>query len=112
MNEQVTAYISKAPSEQREIMELVRSLIHESGPDITEEFKWNRPIFKSAKDIAYLQASKNHVNLGFYGGFEKLNDPDGLLEGTGKTMRHIKLRTVSAIDKALLSEWFTILSKG
>ena len=58
-----------------------------------------------------MQANKNHVNLGFYKGFEKLNDPNGILEGTGKTMRHIKLKTVSDVDTELLSEWFITLTE-
>lgn len=111
MNTQVTEYINNAPKEQKEIMEIVRSLIHQHSTDVTEEFKWSRPIFKSIKDFAYLQSNKNHVNLGFYKNFEKLNDPNGLLEGTGNTMRHIKLKSVSDIDTKLLSEWFAILTK-
>ena len=39
------------------------------------------------------------MNLGFdYGA--SLMDPDGLLEGTGKSLRHIKLRDVSASNSA------------
>lgn len=111
MNNQVTAYIENAPAEQKPIMETVRTLIHQAVPDVSEEFKWSRPIFKTAKDFAYLQANKNHVNLGFYKGFEKLNDPNNLLEGTGKTMRHIKLKNNSDIDSGLLKEWFEIVTK-
>ena len=90
---------------------MIRSLIHRHVENVTEEFKWGRPIFRAEKDFAYLQANKSHVNLGFYKDFEKLSDPDGLLEGTGKTMRHIKLRTVSDINSKLLGEWFAIVSK-
>ncbi len=110
MHNQVTEYIANAPVEQREILETVRDLIHQAVSNVTEEFKWSRPIFKTTKDFAYLQTNKNHINLGFYKDFEKLNDPDKLLEGTGKTMRHIKIKKVSDIDPELLKEWFTILS--
>jgi hypothetical protein len=57
---------------------------------------------------AYVNVFKAHVNVGFFRGAE-LADPAGLLEGTGKFMRHVKLgsgRDVSAtalrklIDKA------------
>jgi len=54
MNKQVTEYIHNAPTEQKEIMEIIRSLIHKNVENVTEEFKWNRPIFKSTKDFAYL----------------------------------------------------------
>ncbi len=46
------------------------------------------------------------VDLGFYRGIE-LKDPKGLLEGSGKGMRHIKVRTLKEIDR----EYFTELVK-
>lgn len=41
--------------------------------------------------FAYVNAFKAHVNVGFFSGAE-IADPEGLLEGTGKFMRHVKLR--------------------
>src|SRR5690606_5869158 len=110
MNKEVTAYNENAAAEQKEMLETVRTLIQQAVPNVSEEFKWSRPIFKTSKDFAYLQANKNHVNLGFYKGFENLNDPNMLLEGTGKTMRHIKLKKASDIDGELLKEWFVTLT--
>ncbi len=110
-NKQITEYINNLPKEQQEIMQAVRALIHQKVENVTEEFKWSRPVFKLEKDFAYLQANKNHVNLGFYKDFEKLKDPKGLLEGTGKTMRHIKLKTVADIDAGLLGEWLKVITK-
>src|SRR5579864_4714807 len=41
--------------------------------------------------FAYVNAFRAHVNVGFFRGAE-IADPEGLLEGTGKFMRHVKLR--------------------
>lgn len=41
--------------------------------------------------FAYVDAFKAHVNVGFFRGAE-IADPEHLLEGTGKFMRHVKLR--------------------
>jgi hypothetical protein len=41
--------------------------------------------------FAYVNAFTAHVNVGFFRGAE-LADPERLLEGTGKFMRHVKLR--------------------
>jgi hypothetical protein len=41
--------------------------------------------------FAYVDAFTAHVNVGFFRGAE-IPDPNGLLEGTGKFMRHVKLR--------------------
>ena len=52
--------------------------------------------------FAYVNAFKAHVNVGFFLGAE-IADPDGLLEGTGKFMRHVKLRPERDVDaRALL----------
>ena len=51
--------------------------------------------------FAYVNAFKAHVNVGFFLG-ATLADPAGLLEGTGKFMRHVKLRPGQAVDEAAL----------
>lgn len=111
MNPQVTEFINSAPEGHREIMEAVRRLIHENVSEVREEFKWSRPVFGVEKDFAYLQATKNHVTLGFYN-FEKLDDPDNLLEGTGKSMRHIKLKSIENLDAAPLPDWLKTAARG
>ena len=52
--------------------------------------------------FAYVGAFKAHVNVGFFRGAE-LADPHGLMEGTGKLMRHVKLRPDKAIDETALT---------
>ena len=51
--------------------------------------------------FAYVDAFTAHVNVGFFRGAE-LADPAGLLEGSGKYMRHVKLRPESDIDGTAL----------
>src|SRR5258706_7761001 len=50
---------------------------------------------KMTEHYAYIGVQGSHVNLGFYHG-ASLADPEGLLEGTGKELRHVKLRDVAA----------------
>jgi hypothetical protein len=45
----------------------------------------------------------NFVNVGFFHG-AMLDDPAGLLEGTGKRMRHVKLRWAQQVNAAALRE--------
>ena len=110
MNEQVTAYINNAPADQKEIMAQIRELLHNSVPGVQKDFKWSRPVFRTKHDFAYLKTAKNYVTLGFFQ-FQNLNDPNGLLEGTGKDMRHIKIKKLGDIKPALLQEWFTVAAK-
>ena len=51
--------------------------------------------------FAYVDAFTAHVNVGFFCG-AALADPSGLLEGTGKLMRHVKLRPGRPVDETAL----------
>jgi len=52
--------------------------------------------------FAYVNAFKAHVNVGFFRGTE-IADPKGLLEGTGKFMRHVKLSPERVVNAAALT---------
>lgn len=52
--------------------------------------------------FAYVNAFTAHVNVGFFTG-AFLQDPTGLLEGTGKRMRHVKLKPGQNVDADALS---------
>ena len=62
------------------------------GPDVREAMHDDCPV-ACVGDVAfgYVNAFTSHVNVGFFHGAD-LDDATGLLEGTGKNMRHIKLR--------------------
>ncbi|WP_254621078.1 DUF1801 domain-containing protein [Sphingomonas sp. CL5.1] len=51
--------------------------------------------------FGYVDAFSAHVNVGFFHG-AALPDPAGLLEGTGKRMRHVKLRYGKPVDEDAL----------
>jgi hypothetical protein len=53
--------------------------------------------------FGYVNAFRAHVNVGFFHG-AALDDPAGLLEGTGKRMRYVKLRWGQQVNAAALSE--------
>ena len=52
--------------------------------------------------FGYVNVFTSHVNVGFFYG-ASLRDPARLLQGAGKSMRHVKLRPGTAIDAAALS---------
>lgn len=79
-------------------------VIRDCGDDVRELLHDGHPtacIGEAA--FAYVNAFKAHVNVGFFRGAE-LADPDGLLEGTGKYMRHVKLRPDGDIDTTALTQ--------
>lgn len=94
---EVDQYFAKAAEGQLSILEDLRNLIASAVPDVKEQFKWGQPVYGTTKDFVYLKHTKKHVNLGFFN-FEKVEDPDGLLEGNGVRMRHIKITDLSKFD--------------
>lgn len=71
----------------------VRELIHDDQPTAC--------VGNAA--FAYVDAFTAHVNVGFFRG-ASLDDPKQLLEGTGKFMRHVKLRPGRDVDAAALTK--------
>ena len=103
-NSAVTSYILELEAPKREICEALRAMLHDKFPQLREEFKWSRPVYSSENGgICYIAALKNHINLGFDDGAQ-IEDPRGLLQGNGKSMRHVKLRVAEDIDEDYLSD--------
>lgn len=98
----VDDWFDALPASQRPILDRLRAIIFATNSDAIEEFKWSRPCYSNGTGLfCYLHASKGHATIGFQKG-SSLNDPNNLLEGEGKDMRHVKLRSLSDIDEAAL----------
>lgn len=87
----VDAYIAEQPETMREMVAELRTMIRDEAPAAVEAVKWGHPTYGQGPDVCYVSAFTRHVNLGFFRGAE-LDDPEGLLEGSGKRLRHVKLR--------------------
>jgi len=77
-------------------------VIRECGGDVRELLHDGHPTACVADAaFVYVNAFTAHVNVGFFRGAE-LADPAQLLEGTGKCMRHVKLRPKGDVDAMAL----------
>lgn len=56
---------------------------------------------KMSEGYVYLMPQRGYVNLGFYRG-AFLPDPGGLLEGAGRGMRHVKIRSRADVENPAL----------
>ena len=84
---------------QQEAANHLRAFVKKALPKSTESINpWRVPIFESHGPICYYMAGKNHITLGFIRG-TSLPDPEGLLEGTGKNLRHVKIRSVDDLKR-------------
>jgi hypothetical protein len=79
-------------------------VMRDCGADVRELLHDGHPTACVADAaFAYVNSFTAHVNVGFFRGSE-LPDSNGLLEGTGKFMRHVKLRPEGGVDSAALLE--------
>ena len=63
-----------------------------------------QPVYETIGPFCYIKAFKNSVNFGFWRGID-IDDPNGLLQGTGVKMRHVKLTSLSDVDDAAFSDF-------
>ena len=108
MDKQVNNYIEKQKSPQKEIVQKVRKIFQKTLLNSAEKMHWG--VITYATDKFYIAAMKNRVHVGFaITGLSK--DEIFLFEGSGKTMRHIKIPTLEDIDEEKLVELIEMVNK-
>lgn len=94
--------VTKVPPAHRDTVAMVRALVHQIVPQAEELISYNMPVFKAnGKIFAWVLATRKDVTFSFRAGID-LEDRYGLLRGTGKTARHIKLKRTDSVDQAVL----------
>jgi uncharacterized protein YdhG (YjbR/CyaY superfamily) len=108
MSKQVSEYIDKQKSPQKEIIQKVRKIFQKMLPTSEEKMRWGVITYSEGK--FYVAAMKNRVHVGFaITGLSK--DEMSLFEGSGKTMRHIKIPTLEDIDQKKLVRLIELVDK-
>ena len=88
----IDAYVASVKGELGAIVARLVALVRSSVPARDELRVHGAPQFCiEGEPFCYVVGYAKHVNLGFCEG-ASLPDPDRLLEGTGKSMRHVKMR--------------------
>jgi hypothetical protein len=107
MESAIDRFIAALPDQKRAIALYLRDIITEVDPKIVERIKWGNLTFVyNGNNIAsvYSFESVSYINLAFFKA-TSLTDPKGLLEGTGKGMRHVKISSKKNIDKKQIISW-------
>jgi hypothetical protein len=96
--------LEKSEDSQKATLISLRKLILSIHPDAFEVVRLGERSAtygvgpkKNIEAYAYLLPHKNWINIGFLQGVN-LPDPGGLLEGSGKKMRHVKIRSREDVD--------------
>src|SRR5262249_5437676 len=99
----IDAWLNRHTNELGSIARQWYSRVRQCGDDVRELMHDGCPTACiDDAGFAYVNIFTAHVNVGFFHG-AALDDPAGILEGTGKRMRHVKLRPNSPVDSAALS---------
>ena len=94
----IDRWIDAQSSELGAIARTWFTLMRQCGTDVRELMHDGCPtVCVQDAAFAYVNAFRAHVNVGFFHG-AALADPTGLLQGTGKHMRHVKVKPGHAVD--------------
>lgn len=99
----VEAWMARHPGELGAIARHWFEVMRACGGDVHELLHDGHPTACAGDAaFAYVNAFTAHVNVGFFRGAE-LPDPERLLQGTGRFMRHVKLRPGEEVNAAALA---------
>ena len=98
------AYVEERNPRLKPVSDALRALVRKALPKSRESINpWGIPTFEWNGPVAYVMIGKKHVTFGFPRG-ASLQDSAKLLEGTGKNLRHVKLREVAQVHDANLKQ--------
>lgn len=95
-------YFETLEEPRRSVAYALHAKLAAAGPHLVQKLRWGYPGFVGNKDVASIagtgKAKNAHVHLQLFQG-AALPNPDGLIEGTGKSMRHIKFHSPADVDR-------------
>jgi hypothetical protein len=89
----------------RSLVDSLQRIVKGAAPNLSEEVKtgWGNIVYKQNGVVCAISPHRQHVNLYFYKG-ASLSDSEGLLEGTGKALRHVKIFKPEDIREEALTQ--------
>jgi hypothetical protein len=104
---EIDQWLNECPEELGDIARPWFGRLRACGPDVRELIHDGCPV-ACVDDAAfgYVDVFTAHVNVGFFQG-ASLPDPAGLLQGSGKFMRHVKLKPGVPVKESSLDALIT-----
>ncbi|HKS82017.1 MAG TPA: DUF1801 domain-containing protein [Candidatus Acidoferrales bacterium] len=97
-------YVAQSAAELRPLADFIRRLVRRAVPKSQEAVNpWRIPTFDFHGPLCFMMIGKRHITFGFPRG-SWLKDSAGLLEGTGKNLRHVKVKAAADINERGLRE--------
>src|SRR5512134_4107913 len=103
--QQIDNYIRGLTDWRGKMIARLRMLIREAAPELTEEWKWDTPVWSHKGNVVAAGVFKDHVKLNFFKG-ASLEDPNGLFNSglEAKATRAIDFHEGEEIDEPALKE--------
>ena len=103
--QQIDSHINGLTDWRGKMMARLRKLISEAAPELTEEWKWDTPVWSHKGNVVAAGVFKDHVKLNFFKG-ASLKDTNGLFNAglDAKATRAIDFSEDDAVDEAALKE--------
>lgn len=105
MADPIEDFLAGYPPDMQSVSRELRAMVKNAMPEASEilvakhnhiGYGWGET---SAHQICYICPMKDYVRLGFmYGGY--LPDPDQILKGEGKRLRHVKVRSIAEANNS------------
>lgn len=96
----VDACFDQLEPPMRDVALALRARIEALGPGLSCKLAWGFPCWSGTERIFSIIAHSGHCNLQLWQGAQ-LTDISPRVEGTGKSLRHVKVRSLTEIDSAL-----------
>jgi hypothetical protein len=104
-SQHIDNYIKGLGDWRGDMVARLRKLILDADPDLTEEWKWDTPVWSSKGNVVAAGVFKDHVKLNFFKG-ASLADPNGLFNAglDAKATRAIDIAEGEEIDETALKD--------
>jgi hypothetical protein len=104
-SQHIDKHISELSDWRGTMLARLRKLVLETAPEITEEWKWDTPVWAYKGNVVAGGVFKDHVKLNFFKG-ASLEDPKGLFNAglEAKATRAIDFHEGSKIDETALKD--------
>lgn len=91
----------------QELITELSEIVADIAAILEKTVKWGQGCWVQGKDHKFfIHCKPDHIQFGFYNG-AKLNDPESLLQGNGKFVRHIKIFSTAKINLITIKHFIT-----
>ena len=104
-SQQIDTYINGMDDWRGKMTARLRKLILDAAPELTEEWKWDTPVWSHKGNVVAAGVFKDHVKLNFFKG-ASLDDPNGLFNAglEAKATRAIDIAEGEEIDEVAIRD--------